>query len=456
MKKFLLILLTALFALCALGLTACESDEHTHTYAQVETKPTCTAKGYTTYICDCGDNYIAEYTDRIAHNYVEGRCKVCNKFQPTEGLEYTLSDDQTYYICSGIGTATSTDISIADAYNNLPVTDIGDMAFKDCVAITSITIPETITAVGEDAFYGCKSIKSVYISDLSAWCNINFSIKGDFCSNPLMYSIEFTSLRNYSEYGKLYLNNQLVTDLIIPEDVTCIKDMTFALCTSIQSVIISDSVTGIGWLAFAGCVSLTSIEIPNSVTSIGYYAFSACSSLTSIEIPNSVTSIGEDAFWNCSSLNYNIYDNAKYLGNEDNQYLWVMESVDKSITSCNISSSTKGIASKAFYNCRSLTSIEIPNSVTSIGSSAFSSCSSLTKVNYTGTIDEWAMIEFEDFDSNPLDYAKNLYINDVLVTEANITTATKISTCAFLNCSSLTSVETPDSVTSIGDSAFSG
>ena len=163
-------------------------------------------------------------------------------------------------------------------------------------------------------------------------------------------------------------------------------------------------VTSIGNFAFYDCYSLTSIEIPNSVTSIGYAAFSNCYSLTSIEIPDSVTSIGKSAFFGCDSL----------------------------------------------------TSIEIPDSVTSIGSYAFVYCNSLTSVYYTGTIDEWVQIEFDNYDSNPLYRTINLYINNQLVTEANIITATKINAYAFYNCNSLTSVVIGDSVTSIGYDAFSG
>ena len=176
----------------------------------------------------------------------------------------------------------------------------------------------------------------------------------------------------------------------------------FYYVESIHSAIIENGVSSIGKYAFCGCTSMTSVTIGNSVTSIGSYAF--CGSvLTSLTIPNSVTSIGNDAFLNCSSL----------------------------------------------------TSVTIPNRITSIESYAFSGCTGLTSVQISD-LSAWCEISFSESYSNPLCYAKHLYLNDSEVTDLVIPNCvTNIGNYAFYNCSGLTSVTIPNSVTSIGDDAFS-
>jgi len=197
-------------------------------------------------------------------------------------------------------------------------------------------------------------------------------------------------------YGYLYysIQNETVTitdfeeggsSLSIPKTieglpVTSIGLFAFANCDSLTNVTIPDSVTSIGEAAFDSCENLTSVVIPDSVTSIGGDAFYGCSSLSSINIPDRITYIGDLAFDGCTNLAYNVYDNAKYLGNENNPYFVLMMATDNSISSCQIHENTRMIYGCAFSNCSNLTNITIPDNVTSIGGFAFDDCKNLTSI----------------------------------------------------------------------------
>ncbi len=208
------------------------------------------------------------------------------------------------------------------------VTSIGDYAFCGCDSLTSVTIPNSVKNIGEQAFLDCSGLKSVHISDIAAWCNIDF---GESTSNPLQHA------------HHLYLNGEEVKDLVIPNSVTSIGDFAFCWCSGLTSVTIPNSVTSIGDGAFRSCSGLTSVTIGNSVTSIGDYAFYYCSGLTSVTIPNSVKSIGELAFYKCSGL-----------------------------TSVTIGSGVKDISSSAFANCPDLLDVYCyTEKVPSTKSSAF-------------------------------------------------------------------------------------
>lgn len=171
----------------------------------------------------------------------------------------------------------------------------------------------------------------------------------------------------------------------------------------IRRLIIENGATSIGDYAFSDCTNLTSVTIPDSVASIGDYAFCRCTSLTSVTVPNSVTTIGESAFYNCTGL-----------------------------TSVSIPSGVTTIESSVFSDCSNLASISLPNSVTDIKGYAFSGCSSLT-----GNL----ILPSEIARIYPYAFA-GTGITRVDIPE-NITLGFK----SFNNCSNLTKVTIPSSIT---------
>ena len=390
-----------------------------------------------------------EYSNGTYKSDYSGDVVIPEQVQYNEELyRVTSIGDCAFYYCSSLASVTIPESVTSIKYSAFSgcsgltsvaipesVTSIGGWAFSGCSSLTSVTIPESVTSIGGWAFSGCSSLTSVNISDLSAWCRTDFEGNG---ANPLDYA------------HNLYLNGVLVTDLVIPKDISEIKPYAFSGGSCITSVTIPEGVTSIGGSAFEGCSSLASVTIPEGVTSIGDSAFDGCSSLTSVTIPEGVTSIGIYAFEGCSSLaSVTIPEGVtsiKYSAFED----------CSSLASVTIPEGVTSIGIYAFEGCSSLASVTIPKSVTSIGDEAFMGCSSLTSVNISD-LSAWCRIDFEDYDANPLYYGHNLYLNGVLVTDLVIPEdVSEIKSYAFSGGSCITTVTIPNSVTSIGNSAFSG
>ena len=358
---------------------------------------------------------------------------------------YKINSQTKYIEAEAFGGCTRlSSITVPDG-----ITSIGSYAFSNCSSLETIEIPDSVTSIGSGAFSGCSSLESIILPFVGAKADVKDS---DTYQYPFGYI--------FGTYS--YTGSYSATQSYYGSSTSSTTSTTYYIPSSLKIV----TITGGNILrgAFYNCSSLTSITIPSSVTSIGSSAFYDCSSLTSLTIGSGVISIDYNAFYGCSNISkvnylgtidewvqinfYGSYSNPTYYSKD----LYINNVL---LTEANITTASK-IEYYAFYNCSSLTSVTIGNSVTTIGNYAFYYCTSLTKVNYLGTIDEWVQINFYGSYSNPTYYSKDLYINNVLLTEANITTASKIEYYAFYNCSSLTSVTIGNSVTRIGSGAFSG
>ena len=436
----------------------------------------------------CGYNVTYTFVSSTGTLTIQGSGAMTNYYYSSDIPWLSYKDDiKTVIIEEGV---TSIDNYAFDGCGSLTsvtipngVTYIGKSAFNGCSGLTSVTIPNSVTRIGSSAFYNCSGLQKVIVPDIAAWCGINF-LGDPFNNSHHIYSDENTE----------------ITDLVIPNSVTSIGSMAFRNCSGLTSITIPNSVTSIGNSAFMNCSGLTSITIGNSVTSIEYQAFFGCSGLTSVTIPNSVTSIGSYAFSGCSGLTSITVaqGNTKY-DSRDNCNALIESASNTLIVGCKttvIPNSVTSIGSMAFRNCSGLTSITIPNSVTSIGMSAFVNCSGLTSITIPNSVTSIVNQAFEGctgltsvtignsvtsigtsafnkcsgltsitvaqgntkYDSRDNCNAIIESASNKLIAGCKTTiipnSVTSIGSSAFSGCSGLTSVTIPNSVTSIGSSAF--
>ncbi len=377
-----------------------------------------------------------------------------------DGMAVVGIGEWAFYACTGLES-----VSIPEG-----VTSIGDYTFYNCTSLKSVSLPASLTEVGSWAFYGCESMERVYISDLTEYLTIEFV---DDNSYPTYYGAD------------IYVNNEPLTELVIPEGIAEIPPYVFNGCTSLKSVVLPEGVTSIGDRAFFDCTGLESVSIPEGVTSIGERVFYNCTSLKSVSLPDSLEIIGDSVFCRCESMErVYISDLTEYLAIEfvDDKSYPTYYGADiyvnnEPLTELVIPEGIAEIPPYVFNGCTSLKSVTFPEGVTKIGDFSFGLCSGLERISlpeslecigassfyrclaiegvYITDLKEFLTIEFVFPDSNPMYYADELYLNNELLTNLVIPDGiTEIPTYAFMHCSSLKSVTIPEGVTSIGAWAF--
>ncbi len=484
MKKKIIIAVLAIISVlcCLLGLSACggnggETDNppappapHEHNYVATEVKD-CVRGDYTLYECSCGANYKVESGAAAqGHTMVNDECTRCHA-EATTGLAISVSGGEA--TVTGLGSVSGDEIIVPATYNGVPVTAIGENAFKSVSSVKYLTVPASVATIGDKAFYDFDGLKELRLS---------------------------SGLNSIGDRAFAACDN--LERVILPETLKTLGAFSFSSCPALASFAVPASVEsiGVGFISYNGAVETVSVASDNSfyraenncvveissgrllgagngakipddgsVTEICEAAFSCLTGLGDQVLPESVTVFGEKIFaysditgltinGNVTDFDVNILKNCQNLNKlnvsglnykYDSVHNCIIDTENKVLVKgCATSvipddGSVTEIGERAFKDCAALTDITIPNSVTKIGNYAFAN-TGLTEITLPSSLTATAT---SNMDSAFLNCTS---LKNVIIEEG----VKVIGQFMFSGCSKLTQIVCPDSLTSIGYSAF--
>ena len=389
---------------------------------------------------------------------------------------------------------------------------ISARAFYQNASLRNITIPTTITNIYRRAFKYCKDLRRIDFKPTN--CAYEYSVSTDICfypeavetfkttlyiypnvttipahmfesaknidalifvtrtlaelaENPDLSATDCTTLGSYAfaYCSNLYKGVGTGADadpITLPGSITTMGEYIFYQCARLTQIMLSENLScAIGSRSFAGCTALQSIEIPDLVTGVNSCAFQDCTALQTVVVGDGATIIGECAFSRCSELRTVILGDS--VATIDR---WAFEKCSK-LQTLTLGTGIREIKDRAFVGCQSVnfTRINIPDIATwcnitftrvhdiyPTGPYSDSASSSWNFGHSTNSCTDESHYTY----SNPLYYAKNLYVNGTLVTTLVIPeTVTQIKNYAFVN-SSVTSLMSQGTIETIGARAFYG
>lgn len=271
---------------------------------------------------------------------------------------------------------------------------IGYRAFSH-TAITEINLPDSVEEMGYSTFEACYSLVSVKLpASLKTLESRVFNNCSSLVSVELNLGLE--TIKNSAFAGSNTHSNK-ITEIYIPASVNMIEAYVFNKCLSLKTFICDEAaaLNFIGNNCFNDCSALETVKFGAAVknfgyTQLGYNTFAGCNSLKTITLPAEMTEIPDGFLKNLPKLQTVV-----------------------------LSDIIETIGAEAFLNCPELTEITIPKTIKKIGNSAFAKCTTL------------ASVEFEEGSA-----------------------ITEIPTNAFAECIALASINLPDSIITIGATAF--
>lgn len=299
---------------------------------------------------------------------------------------------------------------------------LGDSAFYDCSVLERIESPQSIIGIGNGAFGKCVALKSFAAGDNTKY--IGESAFRD-CSQLTSFTCN-NAVESIGSYAFAGCNS--LTSIIIGDGVKTIGERAFT-CPKLSNVTLGSSVQTIEKYAFYG-TPITKLTIPKSVQSIGEYAFAYCNKLENLTFNDAPTDIGEWAFYSCKVMkSLSLGSALKTIGNGAFYF-------SDALTSVTIPASVTKIGERAFYLSTNITSLTIASSQLEIGKDAFGSISRLATLNYAEGVKTAV--------------ATGLYS----ITKVNLpSTLSTIGASAFYNMK-ISTIDIPESVTSIKEHAF--
>lgn len=324
---------------------------------------------------------------------------------------------------------------LTEIATNGEIRRVADYAFCDCKSLQSISFSDDLEYIGKESFRSCDELSSLYVESIEGWLNVKTE---EWYSHPLG-----------SEDGKLYVDDSLVIDLVIPDGIEKIRGYAFNNCRYITSVTIGKDVKSIGSYAFWRCKGILSVYIPEGVEKFEYYTFGECISLKGITLPSTLESIGHYSFEGCKDLEYAIIkDGVTEIGVSSFSYCSSLEYIE-------IPMGVTLIDRYAFEGCSALKNLSLPKSLQSIGCDAFYGAG--VEKLYLADLTSWFKTELEMAASHPL-YEKHgeifvdgIELKNVVVPEEIVL----IRSFTFYGCLGIENVIFHRNVVSIYDEAFS-